>query len=246
MTDASRLRDPQAASDLLMYRLNKLMAVSGSLVIRLCEGGYGITRREWGLLMWLARHPDLPPAELARLLGLGTGPAPHAPSRRCKTKAHHPRTPARRQTPGAPAAHPEGAGGVRGGVPQVKQLNQALLRGLPTEAVDVLDQALILLQANADALQAENAHLPRTYRMRGGRRRAGDQAWVTRGACSTSFRWGRVLKVCSISRLGEMENSVTALLRMRMFSAIVTSGAVPSTSPTAVEMGPPLLTSSTF
>ena len=67
-----------------------------------------------------------------------------------------------------------------------------------------------------------------------------------RGACSTSFRWGRVLKVCSISRLGEMENSVTALLRMRMFSAIVTSGAVPSTSPTAVEMGPPLLTSSTF
>ncbi len=70
MTDASRLRDPQAASDLLMYRLNKLMAVSGSLVIRLCEGGYGITRREWGLLMWLARHPDLPPAELARLLGL--------------------------------------------------------------------------------------------------------------------------------------------------------------------------------
>ena len=35
MTDASRLRDPQAASDLLMYRLNKLMAVSGSLVIRL-------------------------------------------------------------------------------------------------------------------------------------------------------------------------------------------------------------------
>ena len=69
MTDASRLRDPQAASDLLMYRLNKLMAVSGSLVIRLCEGGYGITRREWGLLMWLARHPDLPPAELARLLG---------------------------------------------------------------------------------------------------------------------------------------------------------------------------------
>ena len=55
MTDASRLRDPQAASDLLMYRLNKLMAVSGSLVIRLCEGGYGITRREWGLLMWQAR-----------------------------------------------------------------------------------------------------------------------------------------------------------------------------------------------
>ena len=27
-----------------MYRLNRLIAVAGSLVVRLCEGGYGITR----------------------------------------------------------------------------------------------------------------------------------------------------------------------------------------------------------
>ena len=68
---------------------------------------------------------------------------------------------------------PEGLAVYEAIFPQVKQLNQALLRGLPTEAVDLLDQALILLQANADALRAENAHLPRTYRMRGGRRRGG-------------------------------------------------------------------------
>ena len=39
-----RLAHPQAANDLLMYRLNRLIAVAGSLVVRLCEGGYGITR----------------------------------------------------------------------------------------------------------------------------------------------------------------------------------------------------------
>ena len=60
-----RLAHPQAANDLLMYRLNRLIAVAGSLVVRLCEGGYGITRREWGLMMMLAQHPGMPPAELA-------------------------------------------------------------------------------------------------------------------------------------------------------------------------------------
>ena len=40
-----RLTHPVAANDLLMYRLNRLLAVAGSLVVRLCEGGYGITRR---------------------------------------------------------------------------------------------------------------------------------------------------------------------------------------------------------
>ena len=65
-----RLAHPQAANDLLMYRLNRLLAVAGSLVVRLCEGGYGITRREWGLLMVLAQHPGMPPAELAQRLGL--------------------------------------------------------------------------------------------------------------------------------------------------------------------------------
>ncbi len=65
-----RLAHPQAANDLLMYRLNRLIAVAGSLVVRLCEGGYGITRREWGLMMMLAQHPGMPPAELAQRLGL--------------------------------------------------------------------------------------------------------------------------------------------------------------------------------
>ena len=50
-----RLTHPQAANDLLMYRLNRLLAVAGSLVVRLCEGGYGITRREWGLLLMLSQ-----------------------------------------------------------------------------------------------------------------------------------------------------------------------------------------------
>ncbi len=32
--------------DLLLYRLSRLSSVAGAMVVRLCEGGYGITRRE--------------------------------------------------------------------------------------------------------------------------------------------------------------------------------------------------------
>jgi len=39
-------------------------------------------------------------------------------------------------------------------------------------------------------------------------------------------------------RLGLNTNSVSAVLRMRRFSSMVVSGGVPSTRPTAVEMGP--------
>ena len=41
-------------------------------------------------------------------------------------------------------------------------------------------------------------------------------------------------------------NSVTELLRMRKFSSIVVSGMVPRMCPTAIEIGPPLLTINTL
>lgn len=66
----SPLADPQHPADLLLYRLAKLAAASGRLVTRLCERRYGITRREWGVLMWLAQQPGLQPSALAERLEL--------------------------------------------------------------------------------------------------------------------------------------------------------------------------------
>ena len=62
-----RLAHPQAANDLLMYRLNRLIAVAGSLVVRLCEGGYGITRREWRILSSLVNREGVLSSELASI-----------------------------------------------------------------------------------------------------------------------------------------------------------------------------------
>jgi len=164
-----RLADPEAAQHLLMYRLNRLLAVAGSLVVRLCEGGYGITRREWGLLMWLAERPGMPPAELAQRLGLDRARTSRAITsllaKKLITRDAMPGD--RRQavlslTPAGQAVHDAL-------FPQIKALNQGLLAGLDAGAVEALDASLAHLQRQAEALVASRTDVPRTYRLRGGR-----------------------------------------------------------------------------
>jgi DNA-binding MarR family transcriptional regulator len=167
--DPLRLADPEAARHLLMYRLNRLLAVAGSLVVRLCEGGYGITRREWGLLMWLAERPGMPPAELAERLGLDRARTSRAVTsllgKKLITREAMPGD--RRQvqlmlTPAGQVVHDAL-------FPQIKALNQALLTGLDAQALDTLDASLAHMQRQAEALVATRTDVPRTYRLRGGR-----------------------------------------------------------------------------
>ena len=60
-----RLRDPQALGDLLIYRLGRLYATAGAMTLRVCEGEFGIARREWRLLAVLGEAGELQPSELA-------------------------------------------------------------------------------------------------------------------------------------------------------------------------------------
>lgn len=56
---------PTTVEDLLNYRLSRLLESSGSMVTLLCEGRYGITRREWRLVCFLAEHGAMSPSELS-------------------------------------------------------------------------------------------------------------------------------------------------------------------------------------
>ena len=49
-----RLAQPETLDDLLLYRLSRLQAAAGGVVVRYCEGQFGITRREWRVLAVLA------------------------------------------------------------------------------------------------------------------------------------------------------------------------------------------------
>ncbi|VTU25297.1 putative HTH-type transcriptional regulator YusO [Variovorax sp. PBL-H6] len=61
MSDSAR----QPLDGLLLYRLSRLLSVAGSMVIRLCEGRFGITRREWRLIATLASRGALSSSQLA-------------------------------------------------------------------------------------------------------------------------------------------------------------------------------------
>lgn len=69
----NRLNQPQSIEDLLLYRLSCLLADAGGIVIRYCEGQFGITRREWRLLALLGAQGaprEMSSSELAQLAHL--------------------------------------------------------------------------------------------------------------------------------------------------------------------------------
>lgn len=59
------IASPVSVEDLLNYRLSRLLQSSGSMVTLLCEGRYGITRREWRLVCILAEHGAMSPSILS-------------------------------------------------------------------------------------------------------------------------------------------------------------------------------------
>lgn len=63
--ETNPMRQPTRLEDLLSFRLHHLNAVGGASVIRLLEGRYGITRREWRLLAHLWQAGELSPSDLA-------------------------------------------------------------------------------------------------------------------------------------------------------------------------------------
>ena len=67
---AQALLTPRSLDDLLMYRLARVVRASAGMVTRLVEGGFGITRREWGMVASLYPLRDIISSALAERLQL--------------------------------------------------------------------------------------------------------------------------------------------------------------------------------
>lgn len=61
---------PDAVNELINYRLNTLLASSGALTTRRCEGRFGVTRREWRIIALLAVEGPLTPTDLSERASL--------------------------------------------------------------------------------------------------------------------------------------------------------------------------------
>jgi DNA-binding MarR family transcriptional regulator len=155
--------------DLLLYRLSRLLSVAGSMVIRLCEGRFGITRREWRLLATLASRGELSSSQLAEHAQLDRARTSKAVgslvAKRMVSRTHPAgdrRSVVLRLTESGQALYDEL-------FPLVARINADLLGALDAADAARFDDALHRLQARADRLAGE-AVLPKADR---GRRRAG-------------------------------------------------------------------------
>lgn len=162
---------PATVDDLLNYRLNRLLASSGALVTRICEGRYGITRREWRLICILADHGAMSPSQLAERSHLERPRVSrHVSDLVIKKLFARVGDPDDRRrawiniTPRGRALHAEF-------FPQSVQLNNLVLSTLSKEELSAFDKALTKLTDAADDLVKSHPLPEKADRRHGGRRR---------------------------------------------------------------------------
>lgn len=163
-----------SVDDMLLYRLSHLTGAAGAMVVRLCEGGYGITRREWGVLAQLQGHPQgVLPSVLAERMQRDRARTSRALSA-LQTKGlvqrmvqPHDRRSARVSlTAAGEALYAEL-------MPQIQSINARMLEVLDPSQKEGLDRILELLRQQAHRLLAEmNPTLPKADRRRGRRKDA--------------------------------------------------------------------------
>lgn len=156
--------------DLFLFRLNKLAAVAGQPLIRLCEGRYGITRREWRLLMTLARHGPLLSGQLADKARIEP-----ARTSRAVTMLVNQGLAVRTPRPGDRrcveiALTPAGRRIFDELYPTVLELNARLRAALPPDDWDRFEELFARVEAHMENW-VDRAQLPKADRRRGGRTR---------------------------------------------------------------------------
>lgn len=167
---ASRLAWPEVLDDLLLYRLSRLQAAAGGIVLRHCEGSFGITRREWRILALLAARGPMGSSELAGHAHLDRPRTSKAVTALAAKKL------VRRVSRAGDARHvllsltPQGVELHRALFPLVSQINREVLGALAPDELAQLDSMLTRLQQRADAMaaQAVLAGLPLADRRHGG------------------------------------------------------------------------------
>jgi len=161
------LRDPQTLDDLLNYRLLRLYALSGAPVIRLLEGRYGISRREWRLLALLAAHGEMSPSALAEQAHLDRPRATRGVQMLVQKRLAR-----RRAQPGdarrACVSLTRSGARLYGELfPQIAAINARLVATLDEAGATALDAALLRLTAGAEQLNQQTLRELRADR-RGG------------------------------------------------------------------------------
>jgi len=167
---AGRLARPQGLPDMLLYRINRIRAVGGGMVLRYCEGQFGVTRREWVMLALLSAAGPGSSSELAARAELdksATSKAVTALLRKglvARTSRSGDRRFAELELTAAGQALYDRI------LPVVEGLNGEMMSALAPGEVEQLDELLERGQQRAEELRRASPDLPRADRRHGGTR----------------------------------------------------------------------------
>lgn len=154
---------------MLLYRLNGIRAVGGGLVLRLCEGRFGVTRREWVVLALLHASGPVHSSALAEKANLDRSAMSKAIVSLVKKDlvARASRRGDRRYI--ELSMTEAGMALLERMIPVMEDLNARILADLDDREIVALDGLLDRLQASVHALERESAPWPAADRRRGGR-----------------------------------------------------------------------------
>lgn len=162
---------PEAVNELLNYRLNTLLASSGALTTRRCEGRFGITRREWRIIALLAVEGPLTPTALSARASLDPDRISRlfASLRDKRLATRTPDTQDRRRV--RVELTSRGRDLYKRMFPVSVGIHQAVLGVLTPQEMQALDELLSRLTERARDLNAQDERVHKADRRRGGSRR---------------------------------------------------------------------------
>ncbi|MDP9990320.1 DNA-binding MarR family transcriptional regulator [Variovorax boronicumulans] len=175
--DAGALRAPRSLDDLLLYRLSRAARAGSGMVTRMVEGGFGITRREWGMIGTLAEVGEITPSALAQRLDLDRVRT----SRGLRSLTEKKLVERRQDTEDRREVHvrlsSSGRQLYRELFPRVASLNSELLDGIDAAHIDIFLQCLRRLEVRGTELSAQGVVPEKADRRAGGTR----HHWPKRG-----------------------------------------------------------------
>lgn len=163
------LSQPQSLQDILLFRLSHYQALAGAPMVKICEGQFGISRREWRLLATLAESGAMNSSALALCCGLDRARTSRAISGLEQKKLVQRRSGPADQRQVHVALSEAGHALHHRLWPLVKVHQQALLGAFTAAEVAQLDALLARLQVQADHAANHFGDLPKANR-RAGRR----------------------------------------------------------------------------
>lgn len=168
MTKAQRhpWRQPSELDDLFLYHLARLMSSAGTMVVRLCEGGFGITRREWRMIGLLATKGAMQPSQLAELAQLDRTRTSRTISTLIAKGLLHKQGMAGDGRQAMVQLTDAGLALHTQLFPQIQAINQELLGDVSDAELEVLSQVFERVR-NRAALMQEQGSFPKAERRRG-------------------------------------------------------------------------------